>query len=83
MNFRILPGLRDLIGRGAQAQGKNPTDFILEAAKRAAEEALLDRLVLTASPDAYTAFPARLEKPARPNKRLLRSVQTPPPWAPV
>ncbi len=39
LNLRVLPNLRDLIDRGAQAQGKNRTDFILEAAKRAAQSA--------------------------------------------
>ena len=82
LNLRILPELRDLIDRGAQVQGKNRTDFILEAAKRAAEEALLERTVLTVSPEAYTAFLARLEQPARPNERLRRTMQTPAPWEP-
>ena len=83
LNLRILPALRDLIDRGARVQGKNRTDFILEAAKRAAEEALLERTVLAVSPAAYAAFLARLERPAQPNKRLRRSMQTPAPWDPV
>ncbi len=83
LNLRILPDLRDLIDRGAQAQGKNRTDFILEAAKRAAEEALLDRTVLTVSPEAYTAFLTRLEQPVQPNERLRRTMQTPVPWEPA
>ena len=73
LNLRILPALRDLIDRGARVQGKNRTDFILEAAKRAAEEALLERTMLA----------ARLERPAQPNKRLRRTMQTPAPWDPV
>lgn len=45
-----------LIDRAAQSTGKTPRDFILEAARRAAEEALLDRAVLAVSPKAYAAF---------------------------
>ena len=78
LTLRILPELRDLIDRGAQAQGKNCTDFILEAAKRAAEEAVLERTLLTVSPAAYAAFLARLEQPAQPNERLRHSMQTSP-----
>ena len=83
LNLRILPDLRDLIDRGAQAQGKNRTDFILDAAKRAAEEALLDRTLLTVTPKANAAFLARLEQPAQPNERLRRTMQTPAPWDPA
>ena len=83
LNLRILPGLRDLIDRGAQVQGKNRTDFILEAARRAAEDALLERAVLTVSAAAYGKFLARLEQPPQPSDRLRRTMQTPAPWEPV
>ena len=80
LNLRIFPGLRDLIDRGAEAQGKNRTDFILEAARRAAEESLHDRTLLAVSPNAYAAFLARLDQPAQPNERLRRTMRTKPPW---
>lgn len=80
LNLRVLPDVRDLIDRGAHALGKNRTDFILEAAKRAAEEALLERSLLTVSPEAYGEFLARLDEPAHPNERLRRAMQTLPPW---
>ena len=83
LNLRIRPALRDLIDRGAEAQGKNRTDFILDAAKRAAEEALLDRAVLSVSAPAYQAFVKRLERPARPNARLRRTMETKAPWDPA
>ena len=41
LNLRIKPEERGLIDRAAQLLGKNRTDFMLEAARRAAEEALL------------------------------------------
>jgi uncharacterized protein (DUF1778 family) len=80
LNIRIKPEERSLIDRAAQSLGKNRTDFILEAARRAAEEALLDRTVLTISPEAYAEFVARLDAPAQPNERLRRAIQTPAPW---
>ena len=42
LNLRIRPEVRSLIDRAAKARGKNRTDFILDAARNAAEEALLD-----------------------------------------
>jgi len=78
---RIPPAERTLIDRAAHSAGKTRTDFILEAARRAAEDALLDRAVTAVGPKAYAAFLARLDAPARPNARLRKTMQTPPRWA--
>jgi len=80
LNIRIRPEERGLIDRAAQVRGKNRTDFILDAARRAAEEALLDRAIMSVSPEAYADFLARLEAPPQPNERLRRTMQTLPPW---
>jgi uncharacterized protein (DUF1778 family) len=80
LNIRIKPEVRGLIDRAAALQGKNRTEFVLEAARRAAEDALLDRTVFTLNPKAYAEFVARLDAPPRPNKRLRKSLQTPAPW---
>jgi uncharacterized protein (DUF1778 family) len=80
LNIRIKPEERDLIDRAAHTRGKNRTDFILDAARRAAEDALLDRTVFTVNPEAYAAFLARLDAPAQPNERLRQTMQTPAPW---
>jgi uncharacterized protein (DUF1778 family) len=80
LNIRIKPEERGLIDRAAQARGQNRTDFILEAARRAAEEALLDRTLITVSEDAYRKFLARLDAPPNPNARLRKTMRTPAPW---
>jgi uncharacterized protein (DUF1778 family) len=80
LNIRIKPAERSLIDQAAQSVGKNRTDFILDAARRAAEEALLDRTVVSVTPEAYAAFLARLDAPPQPNERLRRTMQTPAPW---
>jgi uncharacterized protein (DUF1778 family) len=80
LNLRIKVDDRGLIDRAAKALGKNRTDFVLEAARRAAEEALLDRTVFTVSPKAYAEFLARLDAPPKPNERLKQTMKTPAPW---
>jgi uncharacterized protein (DUF1778 family) len=80
LNLRIKPDDRRLIDRAAKLTGKTKTDFVLEAARRAAEDALLDRTLFLAGPEAFEAFRARLDKPPHPNERLRRSLQTPAPW---
>jgi uncharacterized protein (DUF1778 family) len=80
LNIRIKPELRGLIDRAAALSGKNRTDFVLDAARRAAEDTLLDRTVFVVNPKAYAEFLARLDAPPRPNARLRRSLQTTAPW---
>jgi uncharacterized protein (DUF1778 family) len=80
LNLRIKPELRGLIDRAAQLAGKNRTDFVLEAARRAAEDALLDRTVFSVSPKAYAEFLTRLDAPPQPNERLRRTMQAAAPW---
>ena len=80
LNLRIRPEMRGLIDRAAQVTGQTRTDFVLEAARRAAEEALLDRAFLIAAPEAYEAFLKRLDEVPRPNEKLRRALTTPAPW---
>jgi uncharacterized protein (DUF1778 family) len=80
LTIRILPEDRGLIDQAAKISGRNRTDFILDAARRAAEEALLDRTSFVLDADAFAAFVARLDEPPRSNERLRRLMQTPDPW---
>ena len=81
LNLRIQAVERNLIDRAAESSGKTRTNFILEAARRAAEETLLDRALLAVGAKAYAEFQKRLDAPARPNKRLRHTMQVKPPWA--
>jgi len=76
LNLRIKPEERGLIDRAARTLGKTRTDFVLDAARRAAEEALLDRTELRVSREVYAEFLARLDAPPRPNARLRRAMKT-------
>ena len=49
---------------------------MLDAARHAAEDALIDRTVFVVNPKAYAEFLARLDAPPRPNARLRRSLKT-------
>lgn len=80
LNIRIKPEERNLIDRAAKIRGKNRTDFILDAARLAAEEALADQMIIFASEDAHAEFLAKLNIPPRPNERLRKTMQAPAPW---
>ncbi len=80
LNLRIPAAERNLIDRAASSAGKTRTDFILEAARRAAEEALLDRALMVVNPAAYSEFIKRLDRPAQSNARLRRTMQAKASW---
>lgn len=80
LSIRIKPQERDLIDLAARMLGKSRTDFLLEAGRRAAEEALLDRTLFRVTPNVFAEFVARLDASPRPNARLRRTMTTPAPW---
>lgn len=80
LNIRIKADERGLIDRAARARGQTRTDFILEAARKAAEEALLDRTVMIVDPKAFAEFVKRLDAAPKPNARLSRALRTAAPW---
>ncbi len=80
LNLRIPAAERNLIDRAAHSTGKTRTGFILEAARRAAEDVLLERAILSVGAEAYAEFLRRLDAPAQANERLRRTMQAKPPW---
>ena len=80
INIRIKPAERDLIDQAAALQGKSRSEFMLEASRRAAEEALWDRTFLRVDEATYARFIALLDAPPRPNEQLRKLMQTKAPW---
>lgn len=80
LNLRIKADVRNLIDRAAKSRGKNRTDFILDAARAAAEDALLDQVIMAVTPQAYAQFLNRLDMPPQANDRLRKTMSTPAPW---
>lgn len=80
LNIRIKEDERNLIDRAARENGQNRTDFILDAARKAAMEALLDRAMIVVDRKAYDKFLKRLDAPPKPNARLKRSMRAKLPW---
>lgn len=80
LNIRIKVEERALIDRAAELRGQTRTDFVLSAARHAAEDALLDRAMISVSPAAYREFIARLDARPTPNARLRKTMQKTPPW---
>lgn len=80
INLRVRGDVRALIDQAARAQGRSRSDFMIEAARRAAEDAILDQRVIRVDHGTYDAFVALLDAPPEPNERLRRTLRTPAPW---
>lgn len=80
LNIRIKPDVRDLIDRAAEITGKSRTDFVLDAARQAAEEALMDRTRFVVDEDTFNAFLKRLDEPPAPNERLRKALSKKAAW---
>lgn len=80
VNLKMREDTRALIDRAAQMQGRTRTDFMIEASRRAAEDAILDQTVISVDAETYTRFLAMLDAPAQPNEKLRQTMQAVPLW---
>ena len=80
ISMRIPPDARDLIDRAARATGRTRTDFVLESARKAAEEILLDHRFFYLDPAEYAAFLKALDAPPRELPELRKLLTEPAPW---
>ena len=71
----VREDVRDLIDQAAKGQGRSRSDFMIEAARRAAEESLLDRTLVRVDRQTYEHFLAVLDQPPGGEgfERLMRS----------
>jgi uncharacterized protein (DUF1778 family) len=63
VNLRVRGDTRSLIDRAAKAHGKSRSDFMIDAARRAAEDALLDQTLVRVDSEAYDYFLEVLDRP--------------------
>ena len=80
INIRVRAEERALIDHAAMLSGKSRSEFMLEAARRAANDAILDRTLLRLEPAAFARFVAMLDAPPQPNEKLRKLLGTTPPW---
>lgn len=80
INLRVTPRDRDLIDRAAASLGKNRSEFMMDATRMAAEDALLDRIAFRLDAERFGAFMAQLDAPPAPNAALRKLLGTPAPW---
>ena len=80
INLRARAMQKDLIDRAAEAQGRNRSEFMLEAACEKAQQVLLDRSFFALDQKRYQKFIELLDAPPNANARLMRLLATKAPW---
>ena len=69
-----------IIDRAASQRGRSRTEFVRDAAVRAAEETLMENIVIRMSPEGFEAFVSVLDSPPSPVPELVELLKRPAPW---
>ena len=80
LSMRLMEADIAIIDRAAGLRGRSRTDFVREAAVRAAEEVLMERTLVRMSPAGFAAFRAAIEAPGAPVPELVEALRRPAPW---
>lgn len=79
VNLRIREDVRRVIDRAASLRGKTRSDFMIDAAYRAAEETLLDQTLVRVDADSYQHYLDILDQPPS-GEGFERLMSAPKPW---
>jgi uncharacterized protein (DUF1778 family) len=80
INLRASAEQKALIDRAAARLGKTRTEFMLDSARDAAENTLLDQRLFLLDETRYAAFAACLDAPVEPPEALRKLLTAPSPW---
>lgn len=80
VNLRVRDDIRALIDRAAKTHGKTRSEFMIDAARRAAEDALLDQTLVRVDPATYAHFLEVLDQPPS-GEGFDRLMAASKPWA--
>lgn len=71
-----------MIDRAAALKGRSRTDFVRDAAVRAAEEAVMEQQLIRMTEDGFADFMAVLATPAEAVPEIVELSKRPAPWEP-
>lgn len=82
MSMRLPEADIAMIDRAAGLRGRSRTDFIREAAVRAAEDVLMESRLIRMSSEGFAEFMDALSTPGKAVDELVKVVERPAPWEP-
>ena len=80
IQIRASAETKAMLNRAAQLRGQKLSEFMLDSARRQAEEAILDQRVFFLDAKAHDAFLALLDAPAKPNTAIRALMARKPAW---
>lgn len=80
INLRAPVKVKELIDRAADIVGKTRTEFMLDSARRYAEDVLLDQSLFQLDEDKFKAFINLLDEAPKPKPELKKLLATKAPW---
>lgn len=80
LSMRLPEGDIAIIDRAADLRGRSRTDFVREAAVRAAEEVLMESTLVRMSPEGFESFVQAISAPAARVPEMVASLRRRAPW---
>jgi uncharacterized protein (DUF1778 family) len=80
IQIRASAETKAILNRAALLRGQKLSEFMLDSARRRAEETILDQRSFFLAPDAHERFLAMLDAPAKPTKELRTRMRRKPSW---
>jgi uncharacterized protein (DUF1778 family) len=81
-DLRMSRAHRNVIARAAQTAGKTRTEFMIDAARRSAQETLLGTTLFLVDRGTFKRFKKLFDAPAQLNDRLRALLRQKAPWEP-
>jgi uncharacterized protein (DUF1778 family) len=80
IQIRASAETKAMLNRAAALRGQKLSEFMLDSARRQAEEAILDQRIFFLDAKAHERFLALLDTPAKPSKHLKALLNRRPTW---
>jgi uncharacterized protein (DUF1778 family) len=80
IQIRASAATKSILNRAARLRGQKLSEFMLESARRQAEETILDQRSFFLDPAAHEQFLAMLDAPVKPTKQLQERMRRRPSW---
>lgn len=80
LSMRLPDADLAIIDRAAQLRGRSRTEFMRDAAVRAAEDAIMDNTLIRVSQKGFETFVAALDAPGEPVPAMVELLKRPAPW---
>jgi len=80
IQIRTTAETKAILGRAATLRGQKLSEFMLDSARRRAEETILDQRVFFLDAKDHEKFLAMLDNPTMPTKEMRARMRRKPPW---